>query len=125
VAIADVNTGTTLMVAYPGNGMWRLQDVKTIAIGGNLAATAAATGFAIYGVQGGSTVALYTVLLAAATQNTVCYPGLANTSVLAGGASFASLDVNTNITMKATSAGAFDLITATHIDVFLTLSLEV
>jgi hypothetical protein len=89
-----------------------------------MAATAAATGAAIYGTQGGSSVALYTVDLAAGTENTLCKPGDANTSILAAGASFNRLDPNTAITCKAVSAGDFDLITATHFDINLTYCLE-
>ena len=123
VTVAEMNNGKTLLAAVAGL-KYRLIDVKQISVGGAMAATANATGTAIYGTQSASAVALYTVLLAAGTQSTACYPGLANTSILANGASFAQNDAATAITCRAVTAGNYDLITATHFDVNLTYALE-
>lgn len=124
VTLAQMNAGYTLLSAIPRT-MYRINDVTMISIGGAMAATANATGAAIYGTQGGSAVALYTVDLAAGTQSTVCRPGLADTAVLANGASFGRNDINTAITCRAVSAGNFDLITATHYDIILDYCVEV
>jgi hypothetical protein len=69
-------------------------------------------------------VDLYQVLLAAGTQSKVCRPGDANTNVLADGASFVQNDVNTAITVRTTTAGAFDLITVVNIDILFSYVLS-
>lgn len=124
VTLAEMNAGKTLLGAYAG-AKWKISDVKVIAIGGAAAATADATGVAVYGTKAGTVTALYTALLAALTENAVCQINTADTSVATAGALFAANDVKTAITCKAVSAGAFDLITATHFDVILTVCLEV
>lgn len=123
ITLAQANAGVTLLSARAG-AKYRINDVKIIAIGGNAQATAAATGLAVYGTQAGSAVALYTANLAALTQSAVCQFGTANTAVLADGVSLARNDPNTAITCKAVSAGAFDLITATHFDILLSFCME-
>jgi hypothetical protein len=122
VTTTEMNTGHSLLGAVTGL-KYRLVDIGVIAIGGAAAATANATGLAIYGTQTGS-VALYTALLAALTQSAFCRPGTTNTSIQADGASFVANDAATAITCKTVSAGNFDLITATHFDVILTYCLE-
>jgi hypothetical protein len=121
--LLEMNTGFTLLPAVRTAG-YRLSDMTVIAIGGTTAATAAATGLAIYGTQAGASVKLFTCLLAALIEDAVCRPNVADTSVLAGGASFQRCDYNTAITCKAVSAGAFDLITAVSFDVHTIYSLE-
>jgi hypothetical protein len=123
VTLAEMNTGHTLLGAVPAMG-YRLVNVMVIAIGGAAAATADATGLALYGTQDSSEVALYTALLAALTEDAVCTINTTNTSVLAAGASFAVCDDNTSLTVKAVSAGTYDLITAESFDVILTYALE-
>jgi hypothetical protein len=115
VSLAEMNAGKTLLPAVAGKA-YRIVDCSIIAIGGAAAATADATGVAIYGTQTAA-VKLYEALLAALTQSAINKPGTANTNILADGASFIANDVNTAITVKAVSAGAFDLITATNFDV--------
>lgn len=123
VTVAEMNAGKTLLGAYSG-GKWKIADVKVIAIGGNASSTAA-TGLAIYGTQAGTATALFSVLKAALTQHAVNQINTANTSVANSGALFAANDVNTAITCKTTTASDFDLATATHFDVILSVSLEV
>lgn len=123
VTLAEMNAGKTLLTAMPGV-KYRLCDVKVIAIGGNTAATAAATGLAIYGTRSGTSTALYTALLAALTENSVCQINTADTSVVAAGALWQPNDRATAITCRAVSAGAYDLITATHFDILLDFCLE-
>lgn len=124
VTRAEMNAGKTLLGAY-GGAKWKIVDVKVIAIGGAAAATADATGIAVYGTKAGVSTALYTALLAALTENAVCLVNTANTSVATAGALYSANDVATAITCKTVSAGAFDLITVTHFDVILTVTLEV
>jgi hypothetical protein len=123
VTTTEMNAGKTLLAAVTGL-KYRLVDVKQISIGGAMAATAAATGTAIYGVQATVSTALYTVELAAGTENTVCQIGTANTTVQTAGASFVANDAASAITCRAVTAGAYDLITATHFDILLSYVLE-
>jgi hypothetical protein len=124
LSLAQMNAGYTLLGAIPKT-IIRINDITAIAIGGSLDKTADATGFAVYGTQSGSSVALFTVLNAAATQSAVCRPGTTNTSVLADGASFSRNDINTAITCKAVTAGNYDLITTTYFDIILDYCVEV
>ena len=123
VTLAEMNNGHTILAAVSGL-KYRLIDVKVIAVGGAMAATAAATGIAIYGTKATTVTALYTVLLAAGAENAVCQINTANTSVPAAGAFWTANDAATAITCKTVTAGAFDLITVQNIDVILTYCLE-
>lgn len=109
VAIADINAGYTLLAAVPGY-KYRLSTMSLIAVGG---AAAAATDVRILGTQAAASVALLITAIAALTQSAVNYPGLANNTILANGASFAECDVNTAITVGKTGAS---VTTATHVD---------
>lgn len=109
VAIADINAGYTLLAAVPGY-KYRLSTYSMIAIGGN---AGAATDVRILGTVSAAAVNLVIVAIAALTRSAVNYPGVANNTVLADGASFGELDVNTAITVSKTGAA---LTTATHID---------
>jgi len=122
VTTTEMNNGHTLLAAVVGL-KYRLIDISVITIGGNAAATANATGIAVYGTQT-NPVALYSAILAALLQHAVCKVNTANTSVLNSGASFTACDANAAITCRAVSAGNYDLITATHFDVILTYALE-
>jgi hypothetical protein len=124
VTVAEMNTGHTLVSAAAGLKP-RLIDVKVIAVGGNAAATADATGIGIYGVQGTVSTVLYTAVLAALTRGSVCQINTADTSVPTDGASFLPNDANSAITCRAISAGNYDLITVENFDVILTYALEV
>lgn len=117
VTIANINAGYTLLNALR-RGKYRLVEVQLIAIGG---AAAAATAVVIQGVQAGATVSLLSTAIAALTQSAVNYPGLANNTILADGASFAPCDVNTGITIAKTGSA---LTTATHIDVILVYCID-
>lgn len=119
-AIADVNTGVTLLPGFTGY-KWRLVDVKMIAVGGAVTSTNA-TGVAVSGTISGSSTALYTQVKAALTQSTINQLGTASSTVIADGGSFVQLDVGQAITLKA--VGGADLATATNIDVILTAALE-
>lgn len=110
VAIADINAGLTLLNAVPGY-KYRLSTMSLIAIGG---AVTGATDVRILGTQAAASAALLVTAIAALTQNAVNYPGLANNTILAGGASFTECDVNTGITVGKTGGAAA---TATHVDV--------
>ena len=120
-ATASVNTGATLLPAVVGKG-YRLSGAEITAIGGNAAATANATGVAIYGTQGGSKVALLTVVLAGLTRSTANPMTGTNSTVLADGASKIKCDSDTAITIQA--VGGSDLITATNFDSVLSYVLE-
>jgi predicted RecA/RadA family phage recombinase len=118
VTTAQVNAGLTLLPAVAGR-KYRLHDVSLIAIGGN---AATATSVDILGTQSASSVKLMDARVAGLTQNTLLRAGTAtNGLILAGGASFATCDANTAITIGKTGS---DLATATHIDVLLTYSIE-
>lgn len=118
---AQMNAGASLVAAVAGKKL-RMIDAKVIAIGGNAAATANATGVAISATQGTSAVKLFEVNLAQLTRSAVNRVGTASTKVLADGASFVANDAASAITVKA--EGGTDLITATHFDVELTYAIE-
>lgn len=123
VTTAEMNAGHTLLAAVAGL-KYRLIDFTVITIGGNAAASAAATGIALYGTQAAAGATLYEAHLAELIRSVPLKPDTANTHILADGASFIANDAATAITCKAVSAGAFDLITATHFDILLTYALE-
>ena len=121
VARADLNAGKILLAAVTGL-KYRLISYKAISYGGNLAATANATGIAISATQSAGTVALATIILAALTRSTVNAASSANNTVLADGASFIACDASTGITVAA--VGGTDLITATGVDIEITYAIE-
>lgn len=123
VTTAEMNAGHEILPAVSGL-KYRLINLMVTPIGGAAAATANATGIAVYGTQSTSVVALYSALLAALTDDAVCTINTANTSVLTEGASFAACDANNAITVKTTTTGNFDLITTTHFHINLTYVLE-
>ena len=120
VTLSSLNSGATLLAAVTGR-KYRLINCKIISYGGSMAATANATGVAVYGTQT-SPVALYTVNLAQLGRSVVNTIGTASTAVLADGASFVDNDVTTAITIAA--VGGTDLITATGVDVDITYAIE-
>lgn len=109
VLIADINAGYTLLPAVPGY-KYRLSNMSMIAIGAN---GSGATDVRILGTQAAASVALLVTAIAALTRSAVNYPGLANNTVLADGASFGECDVNTAITVGKTGGA---LATATSVD---------
>lgn len=114
---ANVNAGATLLPALPGYA-YRIHDVTMIAVGG---AASGATAVTVNGTQAASGVALLSVAIAALTQSAVNRAGGSNAAVLADGASFASCDANTAITIAKTGGS---LATTTFVDVLLTYSIE-
>jgi len=121
VTIAQLNAGYTLLAAVTGRKI-RMVGCKIISYGGNMAATANATGVAISATQTAAPVALFTVNLAQLTRSTLNSPGTASTVILADGASFADNDAATAITIAA--VGGTDLITATGVEVEITYTIE-
>jgi len=107
--IAVVNAGFTLLTALPGV-RWRLTDWAMIAIGGNVTS---ATSVNIIGTSGGSAVQLAVTAIAALTRSAVVRAGASNAVVLADGASFVQMDVNTAVT--AITVGSA-ITVATHVD---------
>ena len=122
VTTAEMNSGHEILAAVSGK-KYRIIDCHVIAVGGTMAHTADATGVAIYGTQT-TPQKLYEVLLAAGVQSAICRPGSANTNILADGASFVQNDANTAITVRTVSAGNYDLITCTHVDINIIYALE-
>lgn len=109
---AQINAGVTLLPALPGV-KWRLIDWTMIALGG---AASAATSVNIVGTAAGSAVQLAVVAIAVLTRSAIVRAGASNAVVLADGASFAQMDVNTAITAIAVGTA---LATSTGVDIFL------
>jgi hypothetical protein len=117
VAVADVNAGLTLLPPL-ANMRYRITEMALIAIGG---AASGATDVRLLATQAAASVAALIAAVAGLTQNTLLRAGAANATILAGGASFVSNDVNTAITIGKTGG---TLATSTHIDVLLTYVIE-
>lgn len=116
VAIADINAGYTILPAVPGY-KYRVTDMAMTAIGG---AGGGATDVRILATQAAASVALLITLIAALTRSAINYPGLANNTILADGASYAPNDDNTAITVGKTGGA---LTTATHVDFVISYNL--
>lgn len=115
--IAQVNAGLELLPALAGYA-YRMVDMVLIAVGG---AAATATSVDLNATRAAGAIKLLVVAVAALTQSAVVHAGIANSVVLADGASFTACDPNTAVTLgKAGSS----LATATHIDVILTYVTE-
>jgi len=114
---AQINSGATLLAAVPGFA-YRLIDVTLIAIGG---AASGATDVRVLGTRSAGSVALIVAAVAALTQSAIVKPNSANVTVLADGATFTPLDVNTAVTIGKTGGS---LATATHVDVIANYVLE-
>lgn len=112
----NVAGGVELLPALAGK-KYQMIDCRIVPVGGALAATAAATGVGIYSDPTGAKTLLFNAKLAAALEDAVCQPGVANCDVLAGGASFKANTANKKISVMAVSAGALDLITTTSFEV--------
>jgi hypothetical protein len=116
VTLAEINAGTQIIPPVP-SFKWRVSDMRMIAVGG---AVGGATLVRITGTAAAATVALLGVAIAALTQSTVVRAGAANATVLADGASFTELDVNTGISVDKTGGAAT---TATAVDVEMLLDI--
>jgi hypothetical protein len=91
-----------------------------IAIGG---AAATATSVDLVATAAAGAVRPLVVAVSALTENTLVRAGAANAVILAAGASFTTLDANTNISVQKQSGGS-NLATATHIDVLLSYVID-
>jgi len=116
ITLAQLNAGYTLLAALPGF-KYRLIDAKLIAVGG---AAAVGTSVNIIGTRAAAAVQLLAVAIAALTQSALVRAGAANAVILADGASFTQLDVNTAITVITVGSA---MTTLTHLDVDLTFEI--
>lgn len=116
-SIAAINAGATLLAAIPGL-KYRINDVSMIAIGG---AAAGATLVRVNGVQAAGAVVINSATVGILTQSALVRAGIANSVILADGASFAQCDVNTAITVDKTGGA---LTTSTFIDFLIAYSIE-
>jgi len=116
---AEVNSGLVLLPTLAGY-KYRITDLTMIAIGGN---AATATSVDIVTTQGGSAARPFVAAVAALSRSAVVKPDTANMTVLADGASFTAMDVNTAVYVSKQAAGS-SLATATHIDVILSYVIE-
>jgi hypothetical protein len=117
VTLAQLNAGLTLLAAVPGFA-YRLISCVLIPVGG---AVTAATDVRILGTRAAGSVALIVAAVAGLLQSAVVESGDATSVVLADGASFTPLDVNTAVTIGKTGSAAA---TATAVDVLLLYALE-
>ncbi len=116
VTLAQLNAGFTLLPAVAGLA-YSLIDAMLIAIGG---AATTGTSVNIIGTRAAAPVQLVVVAIAALTQSAVVRAGAANAVVLADGASFTPLDVNTPITVITVGAAMTVL---TNLDVVVEYTL--
>lgn len=112
VTLAQLNAGFTLLPAVPGY-IYALIDATLIAVGG---AATAGTSVNIIGTRAAAPVQLVVAAIAALTESAVLRAGVANDVVLADGASFTPLDVNTPITVITVGS---PMTTLTNLDVIL------
>jgi len=117
VTVAQLNAGITLLPAVPGF-KYRLIDAKFIAVGG---AATTGTSVALKGTRAAGAVNLVVVAIAALTQSARVKAGETNAVILADGASFTQLDVNTPITVITVGS---PMTVLTNLDVDLTYALE-
>ncbi len=118
VTLAQLNAGLTLLAALGAGFSYRLFDFALIAIGG---AATTGTSVNIIGTRSAAPVQLGVVAVAALTQSALVRAGAANAVLLADGASFTALDVNTGITIITVGAAMTVL---TNLDVTLTFAID-
>jgi len=112
VTLAQLNAGFTLLPAVPGF-IYSLIDAMLIAVGG---AATTGTSVNIIGTRAAAPVQLVVVAIAALTQSAAVRAGATNAVILADGASFTPLDVNTPITVITVGSA---MTVMTNIDVTL------
>lgn len=117
VTAAQINAGLTLLPAVGGMA-YRIVDIRLIAVGG---AAAGATAVVVLGTRAAGSVTLMSVAVAGLTQSTAVDIDDAASAILADGASFTGLDVNTPVTIGKTGAS---LTGATNIDAIVRYALE-
>lgn len=114
--LAQVNAGQVLLSALPGV-RWGLIGARFIATGGG---AATATSVNLQGTVAGSTVQLWVVTVAALTRSTAVTmghtPAAGSETILADGASFNAMDVNTSINLAVVGSA---LATSTGFDLFI------
>ena len=116
ITTADVNAGYTVLPAIPGY-KYRVLDMALISEGG---AASGATSVNIIGTKSAAAVQLLAAAVAGLTQNTLLRAGAANAAILAAGASFEEMDVETAITIDNVGSA---LATTTHIHILITYAL--
>ena len=116
VTLAQLNAGFTLLPAVPGY-LYSLVDCKLIAIGG---AATTGTSVNVIGTRAAAPVQLLVAAVAALTQSALVRMGAANAVILADGASFTPLDVNTAITVITVGSA---MTVMTNLDVVLDYSI--
>lgn len=117
VPIAGVNAGATILAAALGV-KFRLTGIRAIAVGG---AVGAVTTVDVLGTQATASVKLASFAQASLTQSALLSAGGSGAAILADGASFATNDSNTPITVNITGSAAT---TATNIDFLLSYCVE-
>lgn len=115
--VAQINAGIVALNGIKGY-KYRVVDASMIAVGG---AATTATDVRILGTRAAASVALVVNAIAGLTQNTLLRAGAANSTILAGGASFTPLDDNTPITVGKTGG---NLAGATSVEVSISYCLE-
>src|SRR5262245_41798477 len=118
LAAQFVTTPGLVILPATSRGRYRLVDATFVANGG---ATGGATSIDLTGTRSGAKVILITMPVAGLTRSTVLDMGAAGSTVLADGASFDLLDINTGINVERVGAAVSG---ATSIDVMLTYALE-
>jgi hypothetical protein len=121
VTLAQLNAGFTLLAAIAasvGAFSYRLIDATLIAVGG---AATTGTSVNIIGTRAAAPVQLLVVAVAALTQSALVRAGAANAVILADGASFSALDVNTPITVITVGSA---MTVMTNLDVVLTFAID-
>jgi hypothetical protein len=112
VTLAQLNAGFTLLPAVLGF-IYSLFDAVCLAVGG---AATTGTSVNVIGTRAGAPVQLLVVAVAALTQSAHVRAGAANAVILADGASWTPLDVNTPITVITVGAA---MTVMTNLDVML------
>jgi hypothetical protein len=123
VTLAQLNAGFTLLPAVPGF-IYSVIDLVLMAIGG---AATTGTSVNVIGTRAAAPVQLFVAAIAGLTQSTLlragspfATAGTASIVVLADGASFTPLDVNTPITVITVGAA---MTVMTNLDVVLEYTL--
>jgi hypothetical protein len=124
VTLAQLNAGFTLLAAIAGFA-YRLIDLAMIAVGG---AATTGTSINVIGTRAAAPVQLGVAAIAGLTQSTLlragspfATAGTAAIVLLADGASFTPLDVNTPITVITVGAA---MTVMTNVDVMLTFAID-
>lgn len=122
VSLAQLNAGLNLLPALPGV-RWRMINAMLLAVGG---AAAVGTSVNIIGTVAAAAVQLWVVTIAALTRSTPIYTGVTPAAgaqtLLADGASFTQMDVNTAVQVITVGSA---MTTLTSLDVMLSYVADV